>query len=178
MLVSGCSSKPEVLPQQAFWESLNQLCGKAYPGRVVEDSTQSPVFSGKPLLLHVAECDGASVRMPLLVDGRPWATIIISQNERGLVLEHQHESDEGGGGPPSGYGGSTRGTGTEVSQDFYASEFTIALDEQAENTVWTIELRTGAVLQYGLSREGTDRRFRAAFDLSRGRPAPTVAPIR
>lgn len=177
MLVSGCASKPEVLPQQTFWENLNQLCGKAYPGRMVEDSTHSPLFREKPLLLHVAECDGASVRMPLLIDGRPWATLIVSRNESGLVIEHQHEVGDGGGGPPSGYGGSTRGTGTEVSQDFYASEFTIALDEDAENTVWTIELRTGAVLQYGLRREGTDRRFRAAFDLSRGRPAPTVAPM-
>lgn len=178
ILVSGCSSKPEILPQEAFWQNLSQLCGKAYPGRVIADSTQSPVFRDKTLLLHVAECDEGSVSMPLLIDGRPWATLVVSRDEDRLDLEHLHEARPDGDGPPSGYGGPTRGTGTEVSQDFYADEFTIALDEDAADTVWTIELRPGAVMQYVLRREGTDRRFRAVFDLSRGRPAPTIPSLR
>ncbi|MEQ8317928.1 MAG: GAF domain-containing protein [Phycisphaerales bacterium] len=174
----GCSSKPEVLPRDAFWANLTQLCGKAYPGRVVEDSTNSPIFRDRLLMLQVAECDESSVAMPLLIEGRPWATLVIRNEEESLDLEHLHEPGTDGQSPPSGYGGPTRGVGSEFAQDFYADEFTISLDEDAEDTIWTIELRPGAVMQYILRREGTDRRFRAVFDLSRGRPAPTVPSLR
>ena len=172
----GCSSKPEVLPQDEFWMSMSALCGKAYPGRVVVDSTDSPTFSGKPLALHVAECDETRMRMPLLIDGKPWATLELTRVDGQLGLKHLHEQVQDA--PPSGYGGVTRAGGTPISQDFYANEFTESLNEDAADTVWTLEIRPGAVLGYALRREGTDRRFRMVFDLSRGRPAPTVLPER
>lgn len=175
-ILVGCSSKPKVLPQQTFWDSLTKLCGKAYPGRVIEDTTQSSTFRDRALTLHVAECKDDSVSLPLLIDGRQWATLVVRRDEDTLSLKHLHTSRTDG--PPSGYGGSTRGTGTEYTQDFYADEYTIALQEEAEHSVWTIEIRSGAVLQYALRREGSDRRFRAAFDLTRGRPAPTATPAR
>ncbi|MFI4916314.1 MAG: GAF domain-containing protein [Phycisphaerales bacterium JB060] len=175
-LATGCASKPKVLPHHTFWSDLQALCGKAYPGRVIEDTTDSPTFRGSSLLLGFTGCTDDSVTMPLHVDGRPWATLVITRDGEELTLKHLHESDHAGKDTPSGYGGSTRGTGTENTQDFYADEFTITLNEDARDTVWTIELRAGSILQYAVRREGSDRRFRAAFDLTRARPAPTVMP--
>lgn len=155
---------------------MSELCGKAYPGRVVIDSTASPTFRDKPLVLQVAECSDEQLRMPLLVDGRPWATLELSRVEGNLSLKHLHEA--GVDAPPSGYGGVTRAGGTPISQDFYADEFTANLEESAADTVWTLEIRSGAVLSYALRREGTTRRLRMVFDLSRGRPLPTTQPRR
>jgi len=169
-LLVGCASKPEIMPQDRFWEGLTELCGRAYPGRVVEDSTDSAAFGDRPLTLRVS-CDGeTAVTMPLEVGGQRWATLVVSRGEGGLTLEHRHAAGADGRSPPSGYGGSTRGTGTDDAQDFYASAYTIALREDAEETVWTLEFIPGGVFQYALRREGSGRRFRAVFDLSAGRP--------
>lgn len=170
----GCASKPEVMPQDAFWNSVSGLCGKAYPGRVVVDSTASPTFADKTLTLHVRDCDDERLAMPLLIDGQPWVELILAREDGNLRLTHGHEGLPLAQGLASGYGGVTRAGGTPISQDFYATEFTVELQEDAQNTIWTIEIRPDAVLSYSLRREGTDRRFRAVFDLMRGRPAATT----
>lgn len=172
----GCAGKPKVMPQDTFWTELSALCGKAYPGRVVVDSTNSATFRDRPLTLHIAGCTDDMVTMPLMIDGTTWATLTVSRIDGQLRLKHTHEVGADGTSPPSGYGGDTRGTGTEVAQDFYADEFTKQLDEDAGDTAWTLEVRPGAVMSYSLRREGTTRKFRAVFDLSRGRPSPTVLP--
>ena len=176
LLGVGCSSRPEILPQDEFWYNMSELCGKAYPGRVVIDSTASPTFRDKPLILQVAECSDERLSMPLLIDGAPWATLELSRVDGSLRLKHLHEA--GADAPPNGYGGVTRAGGTPISQDFYADEFTASLEEGTADTVWTLEVRPGSVLSYSLRREGTTRRMRMVFDLSRGRPAPTVLPLR
>jgi len=38
---------------------------------------------------------------------------------------------------------------------------------EAATNVWTIEIVPGELFAYGLRREGTDRRFRVEFDLTR-----------
>ncbi len=174
----GCSSKPDVMPQDAFWDNLSGLCGRAFPGRVITDSTKSPTFRDKPLALYVAECSDEEIVMPLLIEERVWATLTLTHGDGTLTLKHTHDAAADGTSLPSGYGGDTRGPGTDISQDFYADEYTGHLSEGANDTVWTIELRPGAVLSYRLRREGSDRRFNAVFDLTRGRPAPTLAPLR
>jgi hypothetical protein len=173
----GCAGRPDVMPRDAFWSNLGGLCGRAFPGRVVIDTTKSPTFRDKPLALYVARCTADEIVMPLLIEDKVWATLTLTRSEGSLTLEHTHEPEAGGTNPPSGYGGGTRGPGTDIAQDFYADEFTALLSEGASDTVWTIELRPGAVLSYRLRREGSDRRFHAVFDLSRGRPAPTLAPL-
>lgn len=176
MMGVGCAGKPKVMPQDTFWNNLSDMCGKSYPGRVVIDSTSSTTFRDKPLSLHVAECNDEAIVMPLMVGGQEWARLTVSRVDGTLRLKHTHEPDADGTSPPSGYGGDTRGPGTQIAQDFYADEFTERLGKGTGDTVWTIELRAGSVLSYKLRREGTDRRFHAVFDLSRGRPAPTALP--
>ncbi len=43
---------------------------------------------------------------------------------------------------------------------------------EAKTNVWTIEIEPGATFVYALRREGTDRRFRIEFDVSRRVAAP------
>lgn len=176
MMGVGCAGKPKVMPQDTFWNNLSGMCDKSYPGRVVVDSTNSPVFRGKPLALRVAECADDMITMPLMVGGQEWATLTVSRTDGTLVLKHLHEPDADGTSPPSGYGGGTRGPGTENSQDFYADGYTGRLGKGTGDTVWTIELRAGSVMSYKLRREGTNRQFHAVFDLTRGQPAPTALP--
>jgi hypothetical protein len=171
----GCAGTPERTPQDTFWNNLTALCGKSYPGVVAVDSTSSETFRDRPLELHVTDCTADTVRMPLLVGGERWVTLVVRRDQAGLHLTHLHEASDDGTGPPSGYGGDTRGTGADAAQDFYADEFTSQMREKSSDTVWTMELRPEAVFSYALRREGTPRRFRAVFDLSRGRPIATSA---
>ncbi len=171
LVIGGCASKPEVLPQDEFWNSVSALCGKTYPGRVITDTTSSPTFGDRPITLHVRECDESEITMPVIIGSDAWVELKMSRQDGRLVLTHTHGGREG---MPDGYGGATRAGGTAVSQDFYADEFTALLQDGAEDTIWTIEIRPGAVISYALHREGTDRRFRAVFDLARGRPAATA----
>lgn len=176
MMGVGCAGKPKVMPQDTFWSNLSGMCGKTYPGRVVVDSTSSTTFRDKPLALHVAECNDEAIVMPLMVGGAEWVTLTVSRIDGTLRLKHTHEPGTDGASLPSEYGGNTRGPGTQIAQDFYADEFTERLGKGTGDTVWTIELRAGSVMSYKLRREGTNRRFHAVFDLSRGRAAPAALP--
>lgn len=194
VLAGGCAGKPRILPQQAFWASMQALVGNAYPGRVVADSTDSSTFRGKPLLLAFEPTDSPDLlRMGLLVDGSPWATLELARathNERtrppqhqdldrpndqptGLRLTHHHPAGEGM--PQGGYGGQTRSGGTAEAQDFYPDAYTAQLEPGAADNLWTIQIRPGELLVYALTRQGTSRRLRMVFDLSRPQPLPTAA---
>ena len=47
-----------------------------------------------------------------------------------------------------------------------ADAFTSQLIPAAATNVWTVEMHPGERYVYALRREGTDRRFRIAFDLT------------
>ncbi|MCW5755721.1 MAG: hypothetical protein KIT54_00625 [Phycisphaeraceae bacterium] len=160
----GCSSKVRNPPQDRFWRNLTQLCGGEFVGRVVADSTDSETFREKTLRLRVGPCDGGRIEMPLLVDGRPWVVLTLTRVDGQLMLKHDHTP---GSPAPSGYGGQTKGQGVEGTQEFFADGFTVGLDADAADTVWTIEVRPGSMLSYSLRRVDTPRTFRAVFDLSR-----------
>lgn len=49
---------------------------------------------------------------------------------------------------------------------------TAQLIPAASTNVWTVEVVPGERFAYALRREGTDRRFRVEFDLTRTVPAP------
>ncbi len=167
-LMGGCASKPEILPQDEFWGHVSALCGKAYPGRVITDTTESPTFGDRPITLLVRDLEQHQITLPIIIQDQAWVELKMARQDDQLVLTHSHDGRDD---MPNGYGGSTRAGGTAISQDFYADEFTAMLQDGAEDTIWTIEIRPGSLISYGLHREGTDRRFRAVFDLTRGRPA-------
>lgn len=159
-------------PQLVFWDELEELCGNAYAGRVVESVPPDPSFDGQPLVMHVRSCDVAEIRIPFVVGTDRSRTWVVTPTSVGLRLVHEHWHEDGTEDEITRYGGETRGTGTSAAQDFQADRRTAELVPAAATNVWRMELHPDSLFVYALRREGADRRFRAEFDLTRTVDAP------
>lgn len=102
-------------------------------------------------------------------------TWILTRTRSGLRLKHDHRHRDGSEDDLTQYGGDARSPGTATSQEFHADAHTVNLLPEAVTNVWTIEIQPGRTFAYALRREGTDRRFRVEFDLTRP-IAPPPAP--
>lgn len=158
-------------PQIVFWESLTTLCDQAFEGRIVENKPDT-VWAREKLIIHVRECLLGEIRIPFHVGNDRSRTWVITPTETGLRLKHDHRHADGTEDAITQYGGDTRALGTATVQEFYADSLTAVLLPAAATNVWSIELRPGKLLGYALRREGTDRRFRVEFDLTKPVPAP------
>lgn len=158
--------------QDAFWASLQRLCGRAYSGSLVQGSAADSGFTGKPLIMHVRQCSAAEVRIPFHVGENRSRTWIVTRTDGGLRLKHDHRHEDGSEDAVTQYGGDTRGAGTPSRQEFHADAHTATLIPAAVTNVWTMEVIPGERFSYALRREGTDRRFRVEFDLTRPVAAP------
>lgn len=159
-------------PQLVFWSALESLCGQAFEGQVVESVPPDESFAGRRLVMHVRSCETAEIRIPFFVGDDRSRTWVITPTAAGLRLEHDHRHEDGTEDEISRYGGETRGRGTSTSQDFHADRYTAELVPAAAMNVWTIEFDPGRLFAYSLRREGSDRRFRAEFDLTVPVPDP------
>ena len=167
-----CAEKAGSAEQQAFWSSLESLCGKAFEGRVVEDSSASPDFAGKTLVMHVRQCDEHRILVPFHVGENRSRTWVFTRTAEGLRLKHDHRHEDGSEDQITQYGGDTKVVGQATLQEFHADAHTAGLIPAAATNVWTVEIVPGEVFAYALRREGTDRRFRVEFDLTQSIPAP------
>jgi hypothetical protein len=174
--LAGCASSRSGVPahdaQAAFWGALEDECGRAFEGRIVEDSTASPDFAGKRLVMHVRRCADGRILVPFHVGEDRSRTWVFTVTETGLRLKHDHRHEDGSEDDLTQYGGDTRGPGTATVQEFFADAHTAAVLPAAATNVWTVEIVPGRMYAYGLRREGTDRRFRVEFDLTRPVPVP------
>lgn len=118
------------------------------------------------------ECDDDVIRIPFHVGDDRSRTWVVSRTGNGLRLKHDHRHEDGSEDEITQYGGDTAGPGTVTRQEFPADAHTTALIPAAATNVWTLELVPGRSFVYALRREGTDRRFRIAFDLARPVAAP------
>jgi hypothetical protein len=158
--------------QTAFWSSLSELCGNAYEGRIIEDSTQDTAFAGKAMVMHVRSCSDNEIRIPFYVGDDRSRTWVLTRTDNGLRLKHDHRHEDGSEDEITQYGGDTGSAGTAEQQEFPADEHTASLIPAAATNVWTVEVVPGSVFAYALRREGTDRRFRVEFDLTSSVAAP------
>lgn len=167
-------SRPEdsaPAPQAAFWSALTALCGQAFGGRVAESVPPDTVMSHEALVMHVRECGADTIRVPFHVGGNRSRTWVFTRTANGLRLKHDHRHEDGMPDSVTQYGGDTHDPGTPDRQEFHADSLTAALIPAARTNVWTVELHPGRLFVYALRREGSDRRFRAEFDL--GTPVET-----
>lgn len=162
---------PAPSPQDAFWESLLSLCGDAFAGSVVESVPDDPGLR-QPLVMHVRECGDSTIRIPFHIGEDRSRTWVLTRTETGLRLKHDHRHEDGQPDSVTWYGGDTPDRGSPTTQEFAADEHTAALIPAARTNVWTVEVIPGERFSYMLRREGTERRFRADFDLTRRVPAP------
>ena len=153
-------------PQAAFWSQLGTLCGKAFGGRVTESVPPDTVMTREPLVMHVRECSGDTIRVPFHVGSNRSRTWVFTRTATGIRLKHDHRHEDGVPDSVTQYGGDTHDSGEPDRQEFYADSLTAAVIPAARTNVWTIELQPGRLFVYALRREGSTRTFRAEFDLT------------
>jgi hypothetical protein len=158
--------------QDAFWASLQRMCGNAFAGQLVEGSAADTAFRQNALVMHVRQCSDREIRIPFHLGENRSRTWIVTRTDAGLRLKHDHRHEDGSEDAVTQYGGDTRDAGTAARQEFWADAHTAALIPAAATNVWTMEVIPGRTFAYALRREGTDRRFRVEFDLTRPVPAP------
>ncbi len=168
----GCASRHPAHPQETFWSALQSLRGRAFEGRVVEDSSNDPRFARTPLVMHVIRCEPDRVLVPFHIADDHSRTWVFTRSPEGLRLKHDHRHEDGSEDELTQYGGDTRDAGSAATQRFHADDHTASLIPAAATNVWTVEIFPGRMFAYGLERPGTDRRFRVEFDLTREVPAP------
>lgn len=154
-------------PQEAFWSALQDLCGQAFEGELTERVPPDDVFTGRHLVMHVRECDDQVIRIPFHVGENRSRTWVISRTDDGLRLKHDHRHEDGTDEELTWYGGDTAGLGSEYRQEFSADDETAGMLPEAATNVWTVEVHPGEMYAYALRREGTERRLRVEFDLTR-----------
>jgi len=169
------ATRASLTPQDSFFTALATMCGQAFEGRVAEDSQADSAFAASTLVMHVRECNDSVLRVPFHVGENRSRTWVISRTATGLRLKHDHRHEDGSEDSVTQYGGDSPAMGTGTRQEFAADAHTAALIPAAATNVWSIELVPGSSFTYGLRREGTDRRFFVAFDLTRS-VAPPPAP--
>lgn len=165
-------------PADAFLDNLTPLCGKAFAGRIVVDTpapTGNDPFVGKPLVMHVRECDAGVIRIPFHVGDDRSRTWVLTRTATGLRLKHDHRHADGTPDATTMYGGDTASAGTAERQEFPVDAESQALFTREGRTVsntntWAMEIRPGRSFVYELARPG--RLFRVEFDLTRPIAAP------
>jgi hypothetical protein len=175
LLLGGCASRPAATPQDAFFDRLSALCGKAFAGRVETNDPADAAFAGQPLVMHVRSCESDELRIPFHVGDDRSRTWVITRTGAGLRLKHDHRHRDGSEDALTQYGGDTVTAGSAARQEFPADSFSKQLFEREKRAasaanVWAVELEPGRAFVYELARPG--RRFRVRFDLTRAVPAP------
>jgi hypothetical protein len=169
--LTACTSAPraDTDPQAVFMARLNELCGQRFEGRVVSTDAADADMASQRLVMHVRDCTAGEVRIPFAVGADRSRTWVVSLQETGLRLKHDHRHEDGTEDALSQYGGDSQTKGSATRQEFPADEFSKELFRTKGNpasvtNVWAMEA-TGNVFAYELRR--SQRFFRVEFDLTR-----------
>ena len=166
-------------PNDVFWGELEKLCGKAFAGTIAADTSNSPDFAGKPLVMHVRSCTKNVIRIPFHVGDDRSRTWVLTRKGGRILLKHDHRHKDGKPDAVTMYGGWTTNPGMATRQFFPADEDTARVvpppagnAPSAAANVWWIELVTGEHFSYNLRRLGGERLFSVKFDLTKAIEAP------
>lgn len=160
----------EGVPAHHFSSRLTPYCGRAFPGKVIEDRPASPeaIWQEPALLFIRCERDGKVLALSLGEDrSRVWA---LGSTPVGFRLSHMHNHPDGSPDKVTGYGGVAIDPARSATRvEFPADASTQALFrehgmDEAVSNVWALELADENTLVYELKRPR--RVFRMAFDLS------------
>ena len=127
------------------------------------------------MVMHVRECSGDEIRIPFHIGEDRSRTWVITRDDSGLTLKHDHRHEDGSEDVLTQYGGATADEGTATRQEFPADYFSKDLFtregiEVSAANVWAVEVIPGETFAYELNRP--NRHFRAEFDLSSPVDAP------
>jgi hypothetical protein len=171
LALAGCATAPANSPQDAFFQRLSSLCGKAFAGRVASPPVEADAsFAGKRLVMHVRECSANEIRIPFHVGEDRSRTWVVTRTGAGLRLKHDHRHEDGSEDALTQYGGDTGAEGIPERQEFPADQFSKDMFIRQDRAVsvpnvWAMEVHPGRTFAYELRRPG--RFFRVNFDLTR-----------
>ncbi len=148
-------------PRDAFFDLLTTLCDETFEG--YSSFPEEGSFSGQLLTAHVASCTENEIRVPFTVGEDRSRTWIVTRDEEGLLLQHDHRHEDGTPDEITLYGGRAIEGGSGLSQSFAADGHTRALIPEAASNVWTVSLDAEATeLTYYLERHKAPR-FKATL---------------
>ena len=156
-------------PQDEFFRSISELCGKAFSGTVTVDNDSSDAFTNRELIMHVRRCDEIQLQIPFHVGEDASRTWVITKTGSGLSLKHDHRHRDGTEDVLTQYGGHTVDAGWAQVQSFPADQYSKelfvanAIPQSVGNT-WQMYIYPER-FTYRLIRQG--REFRVDFDLTK-----------
>lgn len=162
-MVSVCSRTDT--SQTKFWNELKKLCGKSYQGVIIGGQANDTAFANKTLIMHVRACGEKQISIPFFVGTDRSRTWILTRNEDGVLLKHDHRHADGKPDAVTMYGGKTSNSGSAMRQIFPADQQTALMLPAAIGNVWWIDIVPGEYFSYNLRRVNTDRVFTVRFDL-------------
>lgn len=179
-LAASCAPvrSPSAELADTFMAAIAANCGKAFTGRVVTTDPADKDFAGKPLVMHVRNCNPGEIRIPFHVGDDRSRTWVLTRTAAGIRLKHDHRHEDGTSDVLTMYGGDTANPGSATRQEFPVDAESVAMftkeGRQVSNTnVWAMEVH-GDRFAYELRRPPIPggRFFRVEFDLTRPVPAP------
>ena len=180
ILFSAAPAFAQAEPANAiFWKQLESLCGKAFAGKIDADTSNSPDFANKALVMHVRSCEKDRIRIPFFVGDDRSRTWVLTRKGDSIELKHDHRHKDGKPDKVTMYGGWSTNTGMATRQFFPADEETVKVvaapvdnAPSAAANIWWIDLVPGEYFSYSLRRLGSDRLFSVKFDLKKEINAP------
>jgi hypothetical protein len=176
-----CAHEPAALPADQFMDRIEQICGKAFAGRVLVDEppSKSDAFGGKLLVMHVRECSDGELIIPFHVGDDHSRTWIITRTVTGLRLKHDHRHEDGSEDAVTMYGGDSVSAGTAERQEFPVDTYSIEMFQReglsaSLNNIWAMEIQPDQRFIYELARPN-GRLFRVEFDLTKAVALPPTA---
>lgn len=170
---NSSAAAPGTAAADQFMAGFQQHCGLSYQGSIAANTPVNPddAFAGQTLVMHVRECLDGELRIPFHVGDDHSRTWIITRTDSGLRLKHDHRHEDGSEDILTQYGGDTSTEGSASRQEFPVDQFSIDLflregSAASVTNVWAMEIVPGQQFVYELSRPGSDRMFRVAFDLT------------
>lgn len=171
-IAAGSAAAQTPQPNETVWKNLEQLCGKAFAGTVIADTTGDERFKDKAMVMHVRSCQKDRIRIPFVVGDDLSRTWVLTRSKGRILLKHDHRHKDGKPDEVTMYGGWTTSVGMPTRQMFPADEETVKVIAAAATNVWWIDLVPGEYFTYNLRRMGSDRLFSVKFDLTRPIAAP------
>lgn len=162
MLTKNSASRDTT--QLVFWTELQKHCGKAYSGTIIAGGENDTVFGGKDLIMHVRACDPTRIRIPFFVGADSSRTWVLTLDEGGILLKHDHRHRDGTPDELTMYGGKTSNFGASFRQFFPADQETADMLPAGIGNIWWIDLVPGEYFSYNLRRVNTPRLFSVRFD--------------
>jgi hypothetical protein len=155
--------------QRAFLDQYAAYCGQTYAGRsVMVDLGDDHPLDNALLRMTLESCDAHEVRIPFQVDDDRSRTWILTLDDQGLRLAHDHRYEDGTEHEANFYGGYADDAGSATRQRFPADARTIADRPAREINVWEKEFDLeNAKYYYRLYLRG-ELRYEAEFDLGSG----------